>query len=382
MRDAVDEFGQTIVMVTHDPTAAAYADRVVFLGRRPDRRTRCASRRPTSHRPMKQIGRLTMIGKITRKSMRARWGRDVFIGLAIMLGVSFVAGSFVLADSLSATFDNLFSELTENVDLEVRAALTVDDIQAVRDPVPASLADDDRSRSTGVADRRAVAAAGSPSCSTRTASRSRRKAHRRSACRGPDPAASPASRSRTASHPTGPVRWRSTRPPPTTHDFEVGDDIDDRVRHRHRRRSTIVGLVGLGNADGFGGATLAMFDPDDRAAGARRRRHVRRDRHQRRRRRRPRHRAGGDRGHPSAAHRGRHRRAGRRGGGRRRSTSSSRSSATACSIFAFITAFVSAFIINNVFGITISQRLRELALLRARRSQHEAGSAPDRGSRR
>ncbi|HLT96619.1 MAG TPA: ABC transporter ATP-binding protein [Acidimicrobiia bacterium] len=31
MRRAVDEFGQTIVMVTHDPTAAAYSDRVVFL---------------------------------------------------------------------------------------------------------------------------------------------------------------------------------------------------------------------------------------------------------------------------------------------------------------------------------------------------------------
>ena len=31
MRQAVDEFGQTIVMVTHDPVAAGYADRVVFL---------------------------------------------------------------------------------------------------------------------------------------------------------------------------------------------------------------------------------------------------------------------------------------------------------------------------------------------------------------
>jgi putative ABC transport system ATP-binding protein len=31
MRSAVDEFGQTIVMVTHDPYAAAYANRVVFL---------------------------------------------------------------------------------------------------------------------------------------------------------------------------------------------------------------------------------------------------------------------------------------------------------------------------------------------------------------
>ena len=31
LRRAVREFGQTIVMVTHDPNAAAYADRVIFL---------------------------------------------------------------------------------------------------------------------------------------------------------------------------------------------------------------------------------------------------------------------------------------------------------------------------------------------------------------
>jgi len=31
MRHAVSDLGQTIVMVTHDPVAAAYADRVVFL---------------------------------------------------------------------------------------------------------------------------------------------------------------------------------------------------------------------------------------------------------------------------------------------------------------------------------------------------------------
>lgn len=31
MRTAVDDFGQSIVMVTHDPVAASYADRVVFL---------------------------------------------------------------------------------------------------------------------------------------------------------------------------------------------------------------------------------------------------------------------------------------------------------------------------------------------------------------
>ena len=31
LRRAVDEMGQTIVMVTHDPVAAGYADAAVFL---------------------------------------------------------------------------------------------------------------------------------------------------------------------------------------------------------------------------------------------------------------------------------------------------------------------------------------------------------------
>jgi len=47
LRRSVDEFGQTIVMVTHDPVAASYSDRVVFLAdgriadeiRHPDRDT-------------------------------------------------------------------------------------------------------------------------------------------------------------------------------------------------------------------------------------------------------------------------------------------------------------------------------------------------------
>jgi putative ABC transport system ATP-binding protein len=31
LRRSVGEFGQTVVMVTHDPVAASYSDRVVFL---------------------------------------------------------------------------------------------------------------------------------------------------------------------------------------------------------------------------------------------------------------------------------------------------------------------------------------------------------------
>ena len=31
LRQAVDEFGQTVIMVTHDPAAASHADRLITL---------------------------------------------------------------------------------------------------------------------------------------------------------------------------------------------------------------------------------------------------------------------------------------------------------------------------------------------------------------
>ena len=56
LRRAVDELGQTIVMVTHDPVAAAYADAVVFLA---DGRIVDQMAAPTAERVlerMKQFG--------------------------------------------------------------------------------------------------------------------------------------------------------------------------------------------------------------------------------------------------------------------------------------------------------------------------------------
>ena len=56
MRRAVREYGQTIVMVTHDPNAASYADRVIFLD---DGRIVDEMREPTGEQVldrMKQLG--------------------------------------------------------------------------------------------------------------------------------------------------------------------------------------------------------------------------------------------------------------------------------------------------------------------------------------
>jgi putative ABC transport system ATP-binding protein len=52
LRAAVDDHHQTIVMVTHDPTAASYADRVVFLS---DGRVVDEMREPTAERVLDRL---------------------------------------------------------------------------------------------------------------------------------------------------------------------------------------------------------------------------------------------------------------------------------------------------------------------------------------
>jgi putative ABC transport system ATP-binding protein len=54
LRRAVDEMGQTIVMVTHDPIAASYADRIVFLA---DGRIVDEMREPTAERVLDRMSR-------------------------------------------------------------------------------------------------------------------------------------------------------------------------------------------------------------------------------------------------------------------------------------------------------------------------------------
>ena len=56
LRRSVREFGQTIVMVTHDPVAASYADRVVFLA---DGRIAGGLEQPT---PQSVLDRMTTLG--------------------------------------------------------------------------------------------------------------------------------------------------------------------------------------------------------------------------------------------------------------------------------------------------------------------------------
>jgi len=62
LRHSVDSFGQTIVMVTHDPKAASYADRVIFLA---DGHVVDDMPDPTADRVLERMGRFEAAGRRT-----------------------------------------------------------------------------------------------------------------------------------------------------------------------------------------------------------------------------------------------------------------------------------------------------------------------------
>ena len=140
LRRSVDEFGQTIVMVTHDPRAAAYADRVLFLA---DGRIVDELLDPTADAVLERMkgfepavepadeptdgSGVTML-RLSVKSVRGHLVRFLLTAFAVTLGVAFVAGSFVLRDSIDATLDDLITAASKGVDVSVRGT--------ARRPVP------------------------------------------------------------------------------------------------------------------------------------------------------------------------------------------------------------------------------------------------------
>ncbi len=64
--------------------------------------------------------------KLTYKGLWAHKLRFVLTGLAVVLGVAFMAGTMILTDTMGRTFDGLFDTSNKGVDVVVRRAATVD----------------------------------------------------------------------------------------------------------------------------------------------------------------------------------------------------------------------------------------------------------------
>ncbi len=78
--------------------------------------------------------------KVTIKGLLAHKLRLALTALAIVLGVTFIAGTFVLTDTLHNTFNTLFGNIYQNVDFQVRGVAQFGSGgTATRNPIPESV---------------------------------------------------------------------------------------------------------------------------------------------------------------------------------------------------------------------------------------------------
>lgn len=198
--------------------------------------------------------------KATLKGVLAHKVRLLLTALAVVLGVGFVAGTYVLTDTLNATFDNLFDEVTQGVDVSVRAVSGFGDQTSLttgRDTVAESLqptvaavlgvkaADGALAGYAQYVDKdgKAVVTGGAPTLGVNW----------------------------TDVPELNPLRLRSGRAPrgldevlmdagtAKEHHFAVGDKV--RILFQGPPGDfTVVGIAGFGAADNLAGATLAVFD--------------------------------------------------------------------------------------------------------------------------
>ena len=56
---------------------------------------------------------------LTRKGLWAHKVRFLLTGLAVVLGVAFMAGTMILTDTMGKTFDGLFATSNEGIDVVV-----------------------------------------------------------------------------------------------------------------------------------------------------------------------------------------------------------------------------------------------------------------------
>jgi putative ABC transport system permease protein len=197
--------------------------------------------------------------KVTIKGLLAHKLRLALTALAIVLGVTFISGTFVLTDTLHDTFTTLFGHVYQNVDFEIRgtAALTNNGGNAIRNPIPQSIVTSVRELPgvayaegtvTGYAqfiapDGKAITTGGAPTLGLSY---------------DPNTQLSSLHLSQGTS-PTGPDDVAMDAGTAQKYRFAVGDRV--RVLLIGQPRTfTITGFVKFGTADNLAGATLAAFD--------------------------------------------------------------------------------------------------------------------------
>ncbi len=203
--------------------------------------------------------------RATLKSLFARKLRLLLTTLSIVLGVGFVAGTFVLTDTMNAAFDQLFTQAASGSDVVVRSGSAFAPSAAgpgggggsdERKPVPEDLlptvaavpgvasASGDVSgyaQMVNPGDGEVIGSVGPPTIGTNWSE------------------TNGSLELRQGTPPGGPDQVVVDAATATKYDLAVGDTI--RILFQGPPGSfRIVGIAGFGTADNLGGATLALFD--------------------------------------------------------------------------------------------------------------------------
>lgn len=185
--------------------------------------------------------------------------RLALTALAVVLGVGFVAGTFVLTDTINSTFTDLFRQTTRGIDVAVRTKATFTSASnEQRAPMPAGVLD----RITAIpgvaaaegtvsgyaqlvgSDGKPVTTGGAPTLGISLSTVPRLQS----------------ATLRQGRLPAGPDEVAVDAYTAKKHDFHVGDRVQILFQGAPGE-FTITGIIGFGSADNLAGATLAGFDP-------------------------------------------------------------------------------------------------------------------------
>jgi putative ABC transport system permease protein len=196
--------------------------------------------------------------RATLRSLLARKLRLMLSGIAVILGVAFVSGTFVLTDTMGKVFDDLFADVNKGTAVTVQGTSALGGSDDDREPVPQAVVDKVRqvpgvAEAQGVVfgyaqvvkkDGKAYKTGGAPSFGVSMNPGSRQESLR--------------VRQGHAPHGLDEVAIDATTADRA--DLKVGDKISVLLKGPVRK-VTVVGIVGLDKAPSFGGASLVAFDP-------------------------------------------------------------------------------------------------------------------------
>ena len=138
LRRSVDEYGQTIVMVTHELARRRRRASRALPRRRPDRararRVRSARRSTRSWKKSPRRERTEMTVRL--RGLSSRKLRTALTAIAIVLGVAMISGTYVLTDSIDQAFDRIFTDIRQgsNAVITGKSAFDLSDRSGVTAP--------------------------------------------------------------------------------------------------------------------------------------------------------------------------------------------------------------------------------------------------------